>query len=123
MREPDNARAGSTQRAGHPARGNEERDADLQWRRPAHPEPPAVTPSQPPAPPVYTGPPRSTPPPPDWRPQTVVQVPPPRELPRQDSAAIDDEEKQARTLTYGIGMVAGAILLIVLIVVCGRVLF
>jgi hypothetical protein len=63
------------------------------------------------------------PPAPDWRPQTVVQVPPPRELPVQNTAAIDDEEKQARTLTYGIGMVAGAVLLVVLFVVCGRVLF
>ena len=63
------------------------------------------------------------PPGPDWRPQTVVQIPPPHALPVQDTTAIDDEEKQARTLTYGIGMVAGAALLVVLLVVCGRVLF
>jgi hypothetical protein len=95
---------------------------DRQWRRPSTPEPePALAPPTPPQP-VYTGPPRGTPPPPDWRPRTLVQVPPPRQLPAQDEAALDEREQQSRTITYGVGMVAGAILLIVLFIVCGRAL-
>ena len=37
--------------------------------------------------------------------------------------AIDGQEGEARTVTYGIGMVAGAVLLIVLLILCGRALF
>jgi hypothetical protein len=51
-----------------------------------------------------------------------VQVPPPHPLPAQDLDALDVQEQQARTITYGAGMVAGAILLIVLFVLCGRAL-
>jgi hypothetical protein len=103
---------------------------DLQWRRPAEgggpapgrpPEPhPGV--AAPGAPPPYTGPPRNTAPDPNWRPRIVVQPPPPRELPEQDLAALDADEREARTLTYGIGLVAGAILLVVLLILCGRAL-
>jgi hypothetical protein len=49
-------------------------------------------------------------------------VPPPRPLPAQDLTALDTEEQQARTVTYGVGMVAGAILLVLLFVLCGRAL-
>jgi hypothetical protein len=35
-------------------------------------------------------------------------------------AALDAQEKEERTLTYGIGLVAGAILLVVLLILCGR---
>ena len=100
---------------------------DLQWRRP--PEGGGPTPGRPPAaedepaPEPYTGPPRTTPPPPDWRPRLLVQPPPPRDLPAQDDDALDTQEREARTLTYGVGMVAGAILLVVLLVLCGRALF
>ncbi len=99
---------------------------DLQWRRP--PEGSGPTPGRPPAqeppePPAYSGPPPTTPPPPDWRPQMLVQPPPPRDLPGQDLAALEVQEREARTLTYGVGMVAGAILLVVLLVLCGRALF
>ena len=100
---------------------------DLQWRRP--PEGGVPTPGRPPAPqeppepPPYSGPPRTTPPPPDWRPRMLVQPPPPRDLPAQDLETLEVQEREARTLTYGVGMVAGAILLIVLIVLCGRALF
>jgi hypothetical protein len=52
----------------------------------------------------------------------LVQVPPPRQLPAQDLTALDTEEQQTRTITYGVGMVAGAILLVVLFVLCGRAL-
>ncbi len=48
---------------------------------------------------------------------------PPRRLPSQDDGVIDGQEHQARTVTYGVGMIAGAVALIVLIVLCGRVLF
>ena len=37
--------------------------------------------------------------------------------------ALDAQEREARTITYGIGMVAGAVLLVVLLVLCGRALF
>ena len=95
---------------------------EQQWRRPAadH-EPPA-----PPAPathPVYTGPPRADAAAARWRPRTVLQVAPARRLPPQDDAVIDANEHQARTVTYGVGMIAGAVALIVFIVLCGRVLF
>jgi hypothetical protein len=53
----------------------------------------------------------------------VVQPQPPRTLPPQDLAALDAQEHEARTITYGIGMVAGAVLLIVLLILCGRALF
>src|SRR5262245_12975607 len=97
-------------------------DDDGQWRRPAgQPEPPpAVAPAPPP--PAYSGPPRTAPPPPGWQPRRLVQVPPPRPLPPQDLSALDTEERQARTVTYGAAMVAGAILLVVLFVLCGRAL-
>ena len=52
-----------------------------------------------------------------------MQPPPPRELPAQDDQALDTQEREARTLTYGVGMVAGAVLLVVLLVLCGRALF
>ncbi len=44
-------------------------------------------------------------------------------MPPQDDAVLDEQDKAARTITYGVGMVAGAIALIVLIVLCGRALF
>ena len=103
---------------------------DAFWRRPAAAEPDREA-TPPAAPPVgqagqtgsgYAGPPASTPPPPGWRPQFVVQPAPPRQLPAQDHADLDAQERSARTLTYGIGLVAGAILLIVLCAICGRAL-
>lgn len=100
-------------------------DDDRQWRRPSAPEsvpaPPSVPTPQPA--PEYAGPPRTTPPPPGWQPRRLVQVPPPRPLPPQDLDALDAQEQQSRTVTYGVGMVAGAILLIVLFILCGRTVF
>jgi hypothetical protein len=99
---------------------------DLQWRRPPSGGPTPGNPpaaDRPPAPPPYTGPPRTTPPPPDWRPRVVVEPTPPHQLPPQDLAALDAQERDERTLTYGVGLLAGAILLIVLLVLCGRALF
>jgi hypothetical protein len=48
---------------------------------------------------------------------------PPRELPPQDHSELDTAEQSARTVTLGVGMVAGAILLIVICALCSRVLF
>jgi hypothetical protein len=50
-------------------------------------------------------------------------VPPPRPLPPQDLDALDTQEQQSRTVTYGVGIIAGAILLIVLFILCGRTVF
>jgi hypothetical protein len=53
----------------------------------------------------------------------VFQPPPPRQLPPQDEEAITAEEQSARTLTYGIGMIAGAVFLVLVCLICSRVLF
>ncbi|GAA4146162.1 hypothetical protein GCM10022251_07510 [Phytohabitans flavus] len=94
------------------------------WRRPADgaPSPPEPPPAEPPAQP-YPGPPPSAPPPRGWRPPVVLQPSAPRELPRQDDAGIEEEERNARTLTYGIGMIAAAVLVVVICLLCSRVLF
>lgn len=97
---------------------------DEYWRRPdaapeaARSEAPAAPPR-----PAYTGPPRTEPPSPHWRPPTVAHPPPPREMPSQDLDALDESEGSARTLTFGIGLVAGAIALILMCLVCGRLVF
>jgi hypothetical protein len=99
---------------------------DAHWRRPpGEPVQPeqvrpvaTVRPS-----PSYAGPPRSVPPPPGWQPPVVVEPAPPRTLPAQDHEALDVQEQSARTLTIGIGMLAGAVMLVILLLVCGRALF
>jgi hypothetical protein len=101
------------------------RDDEAQWRRPAEgapslQPPPSSTPREDPA---YTGPPPTTAPPAGWRPPLVVQVPPPRALPPQDLPRLDEAEQQARTLSYGIAMVSGAIIIVLMLVLCGRALF
>jgi hypothetical protein len=99
---------------------------DEYWQRPdasydaSHPVTPA--PAADPAPP-YTGPPRTDPPPPHWRPPTVAQPPPPRTMPAQDMDALDEAEGSARTVTYGVGLVVGAIALILMCLLCARILF
>ncbi|MFV2017595.1 translation initiation factor 2 [Micromonospora sp. LOL_023] len=103
---------------------------DLYWRRPdpATPEPDGgragpefAGPGR--AGPSYTGPPVGTPPPPGWRPPLVVNPAPPGSLPPQDLAAVDGEERNARTVTYGVGMIAAAIMIILTCLLCSRVLF
>jgi hypothetical protein len=44
-------------------------------------------------------------------------------MPAQNMAALDDAEGSARTVTYGVGMVAGAIALILMCLLCARVIF
>jgi hypothetical protein len=98
-------------------------DDDAYWQRP-HPDSPTPGPAaEPDRGPAYQGPPRPSPPSPQWRPPTIAQPPPPRALPPQNMEALDDAEGSARTVTYGIGMVAGAIALILMCLLCARVIF
>lgn len=102
----------------HSGRGSD----DAFWRRPPEGAEQEAAASEPAAAaePVYTGPPRAEPPPRGWRTPTVVEPLPARELPRQDLAAIEAGEQEALKFTYGIGMLAGAVLLVMLIVICAR---
>ncbi|MDG4833496.1 translation initiation factor 2 [Solwaraspora sp. WMMD1047] len=100
------------------------------WRRPPgqpdglrRPDQPAPEAAGPVGRPSYPGPPPSTPPPAGWRPPVHVQPPPPGRLPPQDLPALDAAEGSARTLTYGIGMLTTAVLLVVMCLLCSRVLF
>ena len=97
---------------------------DEYWRRPdaAHDAARSETPATPPEPP-YAGPPRTEPPSPHWRPPTVAPPPPPREMPAQDLDALDEAEGSARTVTYGVGLVAGAIALVLMCLFCARLVF
>jgi hypothetical protein len=98
--------------------GNED---DAYWQRPdfepeaGRPGPSAPVPDPAPA---YRGPPRADPPPAHWRPPTVAQPPPP-----QDLDTVDEAEGSARTVTYGVGLVAGAIALILMCLLCARAIF
>ena len=64
-----------------------------------------------------------TPPPSGWRPIHIVEPAAPRNLPVQDHDAIDADEARARAMTYGIGVLAGVALVILLCAVCGRAIF
>jgi hypothetical protein len=100
-------------------------DDEAQWRRPAEGSPSLSPPAPPPArnSVAYGGPPPTTPPPAGWRPPLVVQAPPPRALPFQDLPRLAEAEQRARTVTYGIAMVSGAIMIVLMLVLCGRALF
>jgi hypothetical protein len=101
------------------AEGSDEK----QWRRPAEPTGPRAAPDDAPGANQYAGPPRPIPPPPGWRPPTMITVPAPRNLPAQDPDSVDRQERRALVTTYGVGMIAGAVCLVLLIVLCGRVVF
>ncbi|HEU4421148.1 MAG TPA: hypothetical protein VFR67_01255 [Pilimelia sp.] len=73
--------------------------------------------------PAYTGPPPTEPPPPGYRTPHLIRPAPPRTLPAQDLAGLDEAERAGRTLTLGIGMIAGAVVLILGCLLCSRVLF
>src|SRR5438445_414584 len=99
-------------------------DHDAIWRRPAvGADEPASGPEPTPAPsPVYTGPPPTVPPPAYRIEAPLIQpLPPPRALPHQDHAALDEAERQARQLSYGVAIVMGtlAVLLVLFIAVRG----
>lgn len=70
--------------------------------------------------PAYEGPPKTAPPPTGWSVPHVVESAPPRRLPPQDHAAIDDAEARARVFTLGMGAVAGALILIALCALAGH---
>ena len=53
----------------------------------------------------------------------MAQPPPPRTMPHQDMDALDEAEGSARTVTYGVGLVAGAIALILMCLLCARAIF
>jgi hypothetical protein len=107
------------------------RPEDTAWAKPAaapagKPARPDAGPAEPAADPVstpYAGPPPTNPPPGHWRPPIVAQPAPPGTLPEQNHDRLDVEEQAARTLTTGIGLVAGAILLVLLLVICARNVF
>jgi hypothetical protein len=71
----------------------------------------------------YPGPPVGPVPPRGWRPPIRIQPPAPRQLPAQDHAALDGEEQNARTLTYGVGMIAGALLVVLTCLLCAQIIF
>ncbi|UQU65511.1 translation initiation factor 2 [Couchioplanes caeruleus] len=101
-------------------------DDDAYWQRPdSGPDQfGADRPSPAPdAKPAYQGPPRPAPASPYWRPPTVSHPPPPRSMPAQDIDALDESEGSARTVTYGVGLVAGAIALILMCLLCARAIF
>ncbi|WP_344087470.1 translation initiation factor 2 [Luedemannella helvata] len=95
---------------------------DAYWRRPAEegdPQRPAADADRP----TYTGPPPSNPPPTGWRPEHITQPPPPRSLPPQDHDRIDTAEARAKGLTLGVAILAGAVLIVLVCVLCARFLF
>lgn len=101
-------------------------DDDAYWKRPdGSPDQfggdrPAPAPEPRPS---YGGPPRPAPASPHWRPPVVSHPPPPRALPPQDARSLDDAEGSARTMTYGVGLLAGAVALILMCLLCARLLF
>jgi hypothetical protein len=98
---------------------------DSFWRRPAGVEGSLEPVPEQASPPVgeYVGPPRTAAPPHGWRPPQVTQPAPPRALPEQDLDRIDREEQAAKTLTTGVAMIAGAVMVALLLVLCARALF
>jgi len=98
-------------------------DADDYWRRPPADAGRATPPAADVPEPTYTGPPPTHPPPRGWRTPQVMRPAPPRVLPGQDLPGLDYAERGARTVTLGIGMIAGAIMLILSCLLCSRVLF
>ncbi|MFG3709760.1 hypothetical protein [Micromonospora sp. NPDC047730] len=98
---------------------------DEYWRRPdAAPEQSGTRAAPTPAPGGgYAGPPATTPPPAGWRPPVHLRPPPPRRLPPQDMAGLDTAEQRAQRLTYGVGALAGAVLVILVCLLCSRLIF
>ncbi|MEV6298074.1 translation initiation factor 2 [Actinoplanes sp. NPDC051861] len=102
-------------------------DDDAFWQRPdpsaeSLGRPPRGEPAAP-EPPGYAGPPHSEPPIAGWRPPTIAHPPPPRSMPAQDIDALDEAEGSARTVTYGVGLMAGAVALVLMCLLCARIVF
>lgn len=64
-----------------------------------------------------------TPPPSGWRPPRIVEPAAPRALPAQDHAAIDAAEDRAQAMTRTFGLAAGAAILVLIVLLCGRAIF
>jgi hypothetical protein len=56
----------------------------------------------------------------EWAPKRIVVSAPPRELPVQDHAALDEVERRARVLTRNVGLLAAAVLAVLLIVLASQ---
>lgn len=69
----------------------------------------------------YSGPPPTQPPSDQWHPPVLYQTQPPRTLPYQAHDQIDAGESQARLVTYGVAIAAGAVLILLLFVLCTRI--
>jgi hypothetical protein len=98
-------------------------DDDAVWRRPAagSAEPAAARPApERPAPPVYTGPPPTVPVAGPVGGPVIHQLPPPRQLPPQDHAALDAAERQAQLVSYGAGITIAVILALLVIYIALR---
>lgn len=52
-----------------------------------------------------------------------LQANPPRQLPPQDMIALDAQEQRAQRVTWGVGAVAGVILVALVCLLCTRALF
>jgi hypothetical protein len=53
----------------------------------------------------------------------VNEPPTARRLPLQDHERLDLEERAANTLTQGIGMVVGAVAIVLVLIMCARTVF
>jgi hypothetical protein len=53
----------------------------------------------------------------------LIQPAPPRVMPKQDEERLDREEQASTILTKGVGIFAGAVVLVLLLILCGRILF
>ena len=53
----------------------------------------------------------------------VIRPAPPRAMPRQDTERLDREEQAATILTKGVGIFAGAVIVVLLLIFCDRILF
>lgn len=95
---------------------------DSIWRRPADGPPVARPASPPPAPALaYTGPPPTRPPSRSTGPAPVLRpLPPPRPLPKQDHDTIDAAEQQATIVSYGVGIAAGVVAVLLLLFIAIR---
>jgi hypothetical protein len=64
----------------------------------------------------YPGPPIASAPDPDWHPDVVDDLDPPRALPAQDHAAMNSAERTATRFTLLVGLISGVTLTLVLLI-------
>ncbi|WP_253289920.1 hypothetical protein [Verrucosispora sioxanthis] len=56
-------------------------------------------------------------------PPVHLRAAPPRQLPAQDMASLDAQEQRAQRVTWAVGAVAGAVLVVLTCLLCTRLLF